>query len=158
MMEQESRVMVGIRFGARIRRLLAIGSALAINGAAFAGEPQAVSVTSKAFAQNPAHYLNQTIAVADFACYRREADYLCSSGKGLDVVASAIEASAAKKKIDEECGEMDGIERKPGCVVDLILTPASVARAQGNVVRKGIATTGEIWIVRAGSISITAHH
>jgi len=53
---------------------------------------------------------------------------------------------------------MDGIERTPGCVVDLILTPVSVAREKGNVVRKGIAMTAEIWIVRAASISITAHH
>jgi hypothetical protein len=158
MMERESRAFVGIRFDACRRRLGFVGLALTIAGSAFGGESQAVSVAPKAFAQNPAQYLNQKIAVRDFACYRRESDYLCSSGKGLDVVAGVMEASAAKKKIDEECGEMDGIERTPGCVVDLSLTPASVAREQGNVVRKGRAATEEIWVVHATSISITARH
>jgi hypothetical protein len=157
-MERESRTLVCVPLGACVRSLRGIGVALAFIGPALGGEPQAASVAPAAFAQNPAQYLNRKVSVRDFACYRRESDYLCSSGKGLDVIASAFAASSAKKKIDEECGEMDGIERTPGCVFDLILTPTSVAKEQGNVVRKGIATTGEIWIVHTNSMSVSEHH
>lgn len=115
------------------------------------------AVSAAAFSQNPAQYLNQKIQVRDFACYRDETNYHCTSGKGLDVVAAQMTAGAAKKKIDEECGAMDGIERTPGCVFDITFTPASIAKGQGDIVRNGVATTGEIWIVQTTGLAATAH-
>jgi hypothetical protein len=113
-------------------------------------------VSAAAFAANPAQYLNKHIRVPGFACYAADKGYRCASGKKLDVVAATITANAAKKAIDEGCGELDGIERTPGCVFDLSFVPAAVSKAQGTVVKNGEATTGEIWVVDASSVSAFA--
>ncbi|MGO9134629.1 MAG: hypothetical protein ACLP8A_11380 [Methylovirgula sp.] len=113
-------------------------------------------VSAVAFAANPAQYLNKHIRVPGFACYAADKGYRCASGKKLDVIAATITANAAKKAIDEGCGQLDGIERTPGCIFDLNLVPAAVSKAQGTVVKNGEATTGEIWVVEASGVTAVA--
>jgi hypothetical protein len=136
---------------------LCAGLVFGLSCAVQAGAQNASTVSAAAFAQNPAQYLNRKIQVRDFACYRDESNYHCASGKGLDVVAAQMNAGAAKKKIEEECGAMDGIERTPGCIFDITFTPTSIAKGQGDIVRNGVATTGEIWIVQATGLAAAAH-
>jgi hypothetical protein len=137
-----------------VRAILCTGLTLGLTHLAPAAE-QAVSAA--AFAQNPAQYLNRRIMVGDFACYSDGSAYRCASGIGLDLVSPLMAPGAAKKKIDGECGAFDGIERTPGCVFDLVFTPTSVAKGEGDIVRNGVATTGVIWIIQATNVIASTH-
>lgn len=112
-------------------------------------------ISATALAQDPARYLNRQIRVDGFACWSDAAAYRCASGKGLDLIPAAIAPAAVKRAIDEGCGGLDGIERTPGCLFDLVFTPTGLARGEGDIVRNGRATTGQIWILRAGAVSAT---
>jgi hypothetical protein len=125
--------------------------AVLLSASALAQTPPRIS--GNAFARDPARYLNQRIRVDDFACWSNDGAYRCESGKELDVLPHDVGPAAAKQKITEECGGLDGVERTPGCVFDLVFTPTSLAKGDGNITRNGVSSTGQIWIVQTDSVT-----
>ena len=134
-----------------MRLLSSLPIACLLFGSAVAQNAERLSAI--AFARDPARYLNQRVRVDDFACWKVEASFRCASGKGLDLISADVTPASAKKAIDEGCGGLDGIERTPGCLFDLVFTPLKVARGTGDVTRNGRATTVQIWIVEAAAVS-----
>lgn len=111
------------RLGRRLVGLLMSGLSL-LPAAASAG-----SVDWHDLAANPTNYLGKEIEVTGYCAQGGvKGDvlgYECATEGTVYVDARAVEPDTAKKKVDENCGGKDVIERSNECRVTLRFTPHS---------------------------------
>lgn len=105
------------------------------------------------FAPNARRYLNQPIGLRGLYCYSASSGYECRSGEPLRIVTDAMPAGPAKRAMDNDCGEMDGIELSASCRFTLQLVPTGVATRNGDYTRGGKNVRGSITVVTATVIS-----
>ena len=105
------------------RRLLgALLAVLLLPSAAGAG-----AMNWEKFADDPDSYIGKPVQVLGY-CAQDDADgYQCSTEGDLYIVAADIKPEFAKKKIEENCGGMDVIERSSFCRAMISFTPKSVS-------------------------------
>jgi hypothetical protein len=131
-------------------------AALSLLSSAFAQTAQRTS--AGVFARDPARFLNQLVRVDKLGCFfSPEAGYRCTAYNGLYVVAGEMSPPAIKHKIEAECGGIVEEEDDPGCLFDLVFTPLSVAKGQGQLVQGDRSVTGQVWMVQAATVRATAH-
>ncbi len=78
-------------------------------------------------AGDPDSYIGKQVEVVGY-CAQGDADgYQCSTEGDLYIVTPDIKPDFAKKKIEENCGGMDVIERSSFCRARISFTPESVS-------------------------------
>jgi len=78
-------------------------------------------------ADDPDSYIGKPVEVLGY-CAQGDADgYQCSTEGDLYIVTPDIKPEFAKKKIEENCGGMDVIERSSFCRAKISFTPQSVS-------------------------------
>ena len=113
---------------------------------------QAQMSTSQ-FAPNARRYLNQPVGLRGLYCYSAASGYECRSGEPLRIVTDAMPAGPAKRAMDNDCGELDGIEQSASCRFTLQMVPTEVATRSGDYTRNGKNVRGTITVVTVTVIS-----
>jgi hypothetical protein len=116
-----------------------------------AAAQSAVSATD--LARNARRYLEQPITFQGAYCFAAERGYQCMTIEPLRLVLETMPAGPAKTAMDNECGELDGLEHSPTCRFTLQMLPTEVKTETGTYVRNKRAVQGRITVVTATVIS-----
>jgi hypothetical protein len=81
-------------------------------------------------AEDPESYIGKPVEVMGYCAEEGDAGYRCSTDGDLYIVTPDIKPDFAKKKIAENCGELDVIERSDFCRAKIGFTPRSVSTAK----------------------------
>lgn len=101
------------------------------------------AVSAADLARNARRYLEQPIARG----------YQCTTSEPLRIDLESMPAGPAKTAMDDECGELDGIEQSPTCRFTLQIVPTEVKTESGSYVRNKKAAQGKITVVTATVVS-----
>src|SRR3954465_5584065 len=105
------------------------------------------AVSADDLVQSPQRYLNQPVSFRGAYCYAVARGYECRTSAPLRLATDALPAGAAKTAIDNDCGELDGLELSPGCGFTLQMVPTETTTMEGDYIRNGQQVTGRITVV-----------
>lgn len=111
------------------------------------------ALNASQLAQSARAHLNAPIGLRGAFCYAATRGYECRTTEALLIVAEAMPAGAAKSAMDDDCGEVDGIEQSANCRFTLQLVPTEVGIQDGDYVRRGRQVRAKITVVTATVIS-----
>jgi hypothetical protein len=98
-------------------------------------------------------YLNQPISFKGAYCYQAKRGYECRTNAPLRLSTDKLPDGAAKTAIDNECGELDGLELSPGCSFTLQMVPTESTTMEGDYIRDGQRVPGRITVVTVTVVS-----
>jgi len=111
------------------------------------------TMNASQLAQSAKAHLNEPIGLSGAYCYAATHGYECRTVEALRIATDAMPAGAAKSAMDNDCGEIDGIEQSAGCRFTLQMVPTDVATRDDDYVRKGRQVKGKITVVTVTVIS-----
>ena len=111
------------------------------------------AVSAADLARNARRYLEQPIAFRGAYCYAAARGYQCTTSEPLRIELESMPAGPAKTAMDDECGELDGIEQSPTCRFTLQIVPTEVKTESGSYVRNKKAAQGKITVLTATVVS-----
>ena len=131
---------------------VALSVALGVTALASAAAAQSAMSASELVRSAKAH-LNQPLGLRGAFCYAATRGYQCRTTEPLLIVTDAMPAGAPKSAMDDDCGEVDGIEQSANCRFTLQMVPTGVAIQDGDYVRRGRQVRAKITVVTATVIS-----
>lgn len=111
------------------------------------------AVSANDLLKDPQRYLNQPISFRGAYCYAATRGYECRTNAPLRLSTDKLPVGAAKTAIDNECGELDGLELSPGCSFTLQMVPTESTTMEGDYIRDGQRVPGRITVVTVTVVS-----
>ena len=95
-------------------------------------------ITLAELTTDPGSYLGHELEITRGYCAQggvsgNETGYQCSTDGNVWIAARALSPASAKKKVDENCGGIDVIERSRFCGARITFTPSSMEKTNHNI-------------------------
>jgi hypothetical protein len=105
------------------------------------------TVSAADLVKDPGRYIDQTITLHNAFCYKATHGYECRTEAPLRISIDKMPAGPAKTTIDNDCGQLDGLELSPDCSFTLQMVPTETTTMEGDYIRNGQQVSGQITVV-----------
>ncbi len=138
-------------------RISCFGAALALIFAPPVGAYAQQRVTAPQLVANAGNLLGHALRLDKLGCFVADDDQVkCTSYTGVYIIARNIAPASVKANIQAHCGDIIEFEDEPFCIFDGVFTPSSMEKGRGQVTAGDRSVDGDVVILNAPSIALTA--